>query len=141
MQTYVFQHRACRVRRDIKRAVADAGAPGPPCPVCGLPLARVFATAGFIMRPQGYRLRPEDKGYDDFRYEQECGQIRDDATPVTLSPSELAAWDDQPVAVAPDPERDHRLSQLIKQHWTDDLSPGVQYNRDLALKAAQEQPA
>lgn len=108
-----------------------------PCPHCGQEAQRVYTLTKQIMRPSGFRLRPGDKGFDDFRREYELGEIRDDPAPLTFTPEELARMDEMPVAVAPDPERDHRLSQLIKQHWTEDLSDDTVRRRQ--LEAAEMQ--
>lgn len=109
-----------------------------PCPRCGVVGRRVWSLTKQIMRPSGFRRSPDDPLFSDFRREMELGELREDATPVTLSPTELAAYDDPPIAIPPDPERDYQLAQAVRQNWTEDLSPGVQYNRELAAKAARE---
>lgn len=35
------------------------------CEVCGMESHRAFAPIGNIIRPQGWNLKPEDKGYYD----------------------------------------------------------------------------
>lgn len=138
MPTYLFSCPMCG-RREVIKPMGEASRPEQ-CPDCLAPMRRIFTPPlRTIVRPSGYRLAPDDPGFSDFRREMELGQIHDDATPVTLTPSELARWDDPPVTIAPDPERDHQLSQLLKQHWTNDLSPGIAYNRELAAKRAREE--
>lgn len=107
-------------------------------------MRRIYTPQRTIIRPSGHRLQPGERtstpglAFDDFRYEMERGELREDATPVTLSPTELAAFDNPPITIPPDPARDRALHQLVAQHWTEDLSPGVAYNRELAAKAARE---
>ena len=46
------------------------------------PMRRIFSTQPAIIRPGGYNRRPGDPGFDDFSYELECGELKDDATSV-----------------------------------------------------------
>ena len=46
------------------------------CPDCDLTLRRVYTSSHLIMRPDGWGLRPDDKGYWNFNRQQELGQLR-----------------------------------------------------------------
>ncbi len=123
--------------------MAEAGLPAP-CPVCLAPMRRIYTPTGVIMRPSGYRLSPDDPRFGDFRRELELGEIVDDATPLTFSARELAAFDAQPVDLPADPERDRALRQLVAQHWTEDLSDDTVRRRELEAQhhaTREPQPA
>jgi hypothetical protein len=89
------------------------------------------------MRPGGWNLKPGDKGWEpNWERARELGELKDDATPVArYDPAMDAIEDDRFPA---DPERDRKLHQLVRQHWTEDLSEGVAENRRLAAKALAE---
>lgn len=86
-------------RRDVLRPMAEAGKPvycqaeiavdeDDPCVswLCGLPMRRVYNAQRIIVRPRGYSLKPGERtssgglAYDDFGYELERGDLRDDAS-------------------------------------------------------------
>lgn len=142
MPTYEYRCPHCGPR-DINKPVGERARPEC-CPRCATPMRRIYTAQGFIMRPSGYRLKPGDRGFDDFRREHELGELRDDPTPLKFTPEELARMDEMPMAIAPDPERDHQFAQLIHQHWTEDLSDDTVRRRDLEAQhyaTAHGQPA
>lgn len=104
------------------------------------PMRRVFTPPlKAIIRPSGYRLSPDDPKFGDFRRELELGEIVDDATPVQLSQAELDAFDNPRIEIAPDPERERKLHQLVAQHWTEDLSDDTVRRRELAAAHQQSE--
>lgn len=143
MATYVYQCRDCGRLHDVVKPVEQRRDPAF-CPDCAAdplpytdtrPMRRIFTVTKQIARPQGYRLRPGDRGFDDFRREAELGELREDATPLTFTPAEIARMDEMPVAFTPDQERDHQFAQLLHQHWTEDLSDDTVRKRELANAA------
>jgi putative FmdB family regulatory protein len=120
----------------LARPMEQAGLPAY-CPVCDTKMRRLFSVPQFIMRPGGWRARPGDKDFEpDWNRARELGELKDDATPVAqYDPAQDAIEDDRFPA---DPERDRKLHQLVRQHWTEDLSEGVAENRRLAAKALAE---
>lgn len=154
MPTYLYRCPTIHGFFDVTKPMVEAGR-AEVCPDCRDqwerwggdvypyqgPLAiRVYTPQRLIMRPSGYRLKPGDKGFDDFRREMELGEIRDDPSPVRLSPEEIARFDDAPIDIPPDPERDRALHQLVAQHWTEDLSDDTVRRRELAMNAAKPHP-
>jgi predicted nucleic acid-binding Zn ribbon protein len=139
MQTYEFVCDACRGQVGtvpLRRPLAEAGLPAY-CPVCDRPMRRLFAVPQIIMRPGGWRAKPGDADYEpNWNRARELGELKEDATPVArYDPAQDAIEDDR---LPPDPERDRKLHQLVRQHWTEDLSEGVVENRRLAAKALAE---
>jgi hypothetical protein len=74
--------------REVSRPMAEAGEPahcdhvdyaddGPAIDYCGEPMKRIYTGSGIIMRPDGWSLRPGDKGYWNFNRQQELHQLRD----------------------------------------------------------------
>jgi predicted nucleic acid-binding Zn ribbon protein len=120
----------------LARPMEQAGLPAY-CPVCDRPMRRLFGAPQIIMRPGGWHLRPGDKGWEpNWDRARELGELKDDATPVARhDPAQDAIEDDR---FPQDPERDRKLHQLVRQHWTEDLSEGVAENRRLAAKALAE---
>jgi predicted nucleic acid-binding Zn ribbon protein len=139
MQTYEFVCDACRGQVGtvpLRRPLAEARLPAY-CPVCDRPMRRLFAVPQIIMRPGGWRAKPGDKDFEpNWDRARELGELKEDATPVArYDPAQDAIEDDR---LPPDPERDRKLHQLVRQHWTEDLSEGVVENRRLAAKALAE---
>jgi hypothetical protein len=149
---------ACPVhgRVEVRKPADEARAPEycADCVLDGLlaerPMRRIYTPQRIIIRPSGHALKPGERtstpglAFDDFRYELERGELREDPTPLTFTPAELARMDEMPLALAPDPERDHRFAQLIHQHWTEDLSDDTVRRRALEAQhhaTAHGQPA
>jgi putative FmdB family regulatory protein len=136
MQTYNFTCDRCQQPREVRRPMGAAHLPAY-CPACDAPMRRRYSAPQIVMRPGGWNLKPGDKGWEpNWERARELGELKDDATPVArYGPAMDAIEDDRFPA---DPERDRKLHQLVRQHWTEDLSEGVAENRRLAAKALAE---
>jgi predicted nucleic acid-binding Zn ribbon protein len=64
--------------REVTKSRDEAGC-SEYCPRagCGRLMIRIFSRPGLIIRPTGYSLRPEDKGYWNFNRQAELGELRD----------------------------------------------------------------
>lgn len=138
MPTYLYRCPRHGIAPVVK-PMEQAGGPER-CAACGSRMVRAWGAEqkGIIMRPGSYRRRPEDPAYGDFRRELELGEIKDDATPVA-SPDDptIAAFDAMPMRLPDDPERTHRLHQVVRQHWTEDLSDDTVRRRELEAAAVR----
>jgi hypothetical protein len=155
MPEYIYEC-ASHGRVTVAKSADDAGRPEycTACVLAGLltgpHMRRVFTPQGFIIRPTGHGLKPGERtstpglAFDDFRYEMERGELRDDPTPVRMTPEEIDRFDNPPLEIPPDPERDRALHQLVAQHWTEDLSDDTVRRRALEAQhhaTRQPQPA
>jgi hypothetical protein len=135
---YAYFCDPCQQARDVDKPMARAELPAY-CPVCDRPMRRHYKRERkeTIMRPGGWNARPGDKDWEpNWQRARELGELKDDATPVAkYDPAMDAIEGDRYPA---DPERDRKLHQLVRQHWTEDLSEGVVENRRLAAKALAE---
>jgi predicted nucleic acid-binding Zn ribbon protein len=142
MPEYIYEC-ASHGRVTVAKSADDAGRPEycTACVLAGLltgpHMRRIFTPQGFIMRPSGYRRSPDDPKFSDFRREMELGELRDDPTPVRMTPEEIDRFDNPPLEIPPDPERDRALHQLVAQHWTEDLSDDTVRRRELTAAAHQ----
>jgi putative FmdB family regulatory protein len=129
MQTYEHYCDRCQQPREVRRPMAQAHLPAY-CPACDAPMRRRYTVPPqFIMRPGGWRAKPGDKDWEpNWQRARELGELKEDATPVAhYDPAMDAIEDDRFPA---DPERDRKLHQLVRQHWTEDLSDDTVRRRE-----------
>jgi hypothetical protein len=132
---YAYFCDPCQQARDVDKPMALAEHPAY-CPVCDRPMRRHYKRERkeTIMRPGGWNLRPGDKGWEpNWERARELGELKDDATPVArYDPARDVIEGDRFPA---DPERDRQLHQLVRQHWTEDLSDDTVRRREQAAAA------
>lgn len=130
MATYVYECPA-HGRVEVVKAHAEAGHPE----VCGrcaaalglvnagltpaqklcfqlAPMRKVFTAQSFIMRPDGYNLRPGDDGYSDFRRELETGQVRNVGSRERYAETVRDDYVPEQVKVVYTEEQRYELAQL-----------------------------
>lgn len=86
---------------------------------CGKPMQRIFNPQGFIMRPTGYNLGPQDKGYFTGLWrERELGELRGAPT-RTDTTEDTSEW----AGLSAD-----EMNRLIPEQAHQDLSEWCQAN-------------
>lgn len=141
MPAYTYRCPECRAVQDVIKPMAAASDPAY-CG-CGARLKRVYNAQRIIIRPRGYNLRPGERAssgglaYDDFGYELERGDLRDDATgaytPETRAKreAEINATDVAPERTMAEIDRDIPERAHVELHeWARAAYPRLEEARE-----------